>query len=182
VVAIAAGAAVFFYRPAATPAPPAPPVAQAIPVAPEPPTVVKPAPTKPKAAEKKKLARAEKPLPQPVPKVEPRREPPPASPVARADPAPAPAATAPAAPAAPAAVATPARRGKVVSLDRNWGFLVVESPDPGAVKVGDRLYANLADGRKVPVVVRRISGNLVSAVPEGQKISDDMLGASVTLR
>ena len=50
-----------------------------------------------------------------------------------------------------------------------------------AVKVGDRLYANLADGRRVPIVVRRISGNLVSAIPEGgQKISDEMLGASVT--
>jgi hypothetical protein len=75
----------------------------------------------------------------------------------------------------------PARAGKVVKLDHNWGFLVVHAPD-AAVKVGDRLYANLADGRRVPLVVRRISGNLVSAVPEGQKISDDMLGALVTLR
>jgi hypothetical protein len=73
------------------------------------------------------------------------------------------------------------RAGKVVSLDRNWGFLVVQSPD-AAVKVGDRLYANLAGGRRVPIVVRRISGNLVSAVPEGEKISDDMLGAPVTPR
>ena len=71
--------------------------------------------------------------------------------------------------------------GKVVKLDHNWGFLVVHAPDP-AVKIGDRLFANLADGRRVPLVVRRISGNLVSAVPEGQKISDDMLGALVTLR
>jgi hypothetical protein len=94
--------------------------------------------------------------------------------VAKAEPAPAaPVVAKPApAPAAP-------RAGKVVSLDRNWGFLVVQSPDP-AVRVGDRLYANLADGRRVPLVVKRISGNLVSAVPEGQKISDDMLGASVT--
>jgi tRNA A-37 threonylcarbamoyl transferase component Bud32 len=79
----------------------------------------------------------------------------------------------------PAPAPAPARTGKVVSLDRNWGFLVVQSADP-AVKVGDRLYANLADGRRVAIVVRRISGNLVSAIPEGQKISDEMLGASVT--
>jgi eukaryotic-like serine/threonine-protein kinase len=77
------------------------------------------------------------------------------------------------------AAAPPARTGKVVSLDRNWGFLVVQSADP-AVKVGDRLYANLSDGRRVPIVVRRISGNLVSAIPEAQKISDEMLGATVT--
>ena len=159
VVAIAAGAAAFFYRPAATPPPPAQPVAQAIPAAPE------PAP-KPKAAEKKKAARAEKPAPRPAPTVEVKPEPPPPV-VAKVQPAPAPA---------------PARNGKVVSLDRNWGFLVVESPDPGMIKVGDRLYANLADGRRVALVVRRISGNLVSAVPEGQKISDDMVGASVSSR
>ena len=78
-------------------------------------------------------------------------------------------------------VKTQPRAGKVVSLDRSWGFLVVESAD-SAVKVGDRLYATLDDGRRVPLVVRRISGNLVSAVPEGQKISDDMVGASVTQR
>jgi hypothetical protein len=71
--------------------------------------------------------------------------------------------------------------GKVVSLDRNWGFVVVQSPEPG-IKVGDRLYATTSDGRRVPILVRRISGNLVSAVPEGQKISDDMLGASVSQR
>jgi tRNA A-37 threonylcarbamoyl transferase component Bud32 len=81
---------------------------------------------------------------------------------------------------APGPVA-PVRAGKVVSLDRNWGFLVVQSPEAG-IKVGDRLYATLSDGRRVPMVVRRISGNLVSAVPEGQKISDDMLGASVSQR
>jgi serine/threonine-protein kinase len=108
----------------------------------------------------------------------------------KAEPAPAPvaaAAPAPVAAAAPAPVAVakpappPARAGKVVKLDHNWGFLVVHAPDAG-VKIGDRLYANLADGRRVPLVVRRISGNLVSAVPDGQKISDDMLGAPVTLR
>jgi hypothetical protein len=76
---------------------------------------------------------------------------------------------------------SPVRTGKVVSLDRTWGFLVVQSPDPN-VKVGDRLYATLADGRRVAIVVRRISGNLVSAVPEGQKASDDMVGASVSSR
>jgi len=83
--------------------------------------------------------------------------------------------------AQPAPVSPAPRAGKVVSLDRSWGFLVVESAD-SAVKVGDRLYATLDDGRRVPLVVRRISGNLVSAVPEGQKISDDMVGASVTQR
>ena len=84
-------------------------------------------------------------------------------------------------PVAPSKPAPPARAGKVVKLDHDWGFLVLHAPD-AAVKIGDRLYANLADGRRVPLVVRRISGNLVSAVPEGQKISDDMLGALVTLR
>ena len=74
----------------------------------------------------------------------------------------------------------PARTAKVVSLDRNWGFLVVEAQEVRELKVGDRLYAHLTGGRRVPIVVRRISGNLVSAVPEGQKISDEMLGASVT--
>jgi hypothetical protein len=105
----------------------------------------------------------------------------------RVEPAPPPPAPAPAVatvakvekPAPPPAQA--ARAGKVVSLDRTWGFLVVQSPDPN-VKVGDRLYANLADGRRVAIVVRRISGNLVSAVPEGQKASDDMVGASVSSR
>jgi serine/threonine-protein kinase len=108
----------------------------------------------PRPKEKKALAKVEKPAP-----------PPPAV-VAKTQ---------------PALTPSPVRAGKVVSLERNWGFLVVQSPDTG-VKVGDRLYANLADGRRVPIVVRRISGNLVSAVPEGQKISDDMLGASVSPR
>ena len=114
---------------------------------------VEPAP-KPRPLPEKKVVKVEKKIapPAPAPAV-----------VAKTQPAPAPAA------------------GKVVSLDRNWGFLVVQSPEPG-IKVGDRLYATLSDGRRVPVVVRRISGNLVSAVPEGQKISDDMLGASVSQR
>ncbi len=121
--------------------------------------------------------------PKPKPPVEKRTVKPP--PKAEPAPAPAPVAAVKPTPPTPVAVAKPApppaRAGKVVKLDHNWGFLVVHAPDP-AVKVGDRLYANLADGRRVPLVVRRISGNLVSAVPEGQKISDDMLGALVTLR
>jgi hypothetical protein len=72
--------------------------------------------------------------------------------------------------------------GKVKSIDRNWGFLVAEVSEPGSLKVGDRLYAHLGDGRRVSMVVRRISGNLVSAIPEGQKLSDDMVGASVSAK
>jgi hypothetical protein len=113
----------------------------------------KPAP-KPRTVEKK-------PAPPPAPVAEVKVPPPPRPVVAKVE---------------------PARAGKVVSLDRNWGFLVVESAEAGGVSVGDRLFANLTDGRRVPIVVRRISGNLVSAVPEGQKISDDMLGASVTAK
>ena len=158
VVVLAALAAIGLHRRAAPkPAPvaeaPAPVQQAAAPVPREEAPVPKP---KAKARQERKLF-----------KPEPKTEPAPA-PVAAAKPAP---------PPAP----SPARMGKVVKLDHNWGFLVVHSPDP-AVKIGDRVYANLADGRRVPLVVRRISGNLVSAVPEGQKISDDMLGALVTLR
>jgi serine/threonine-protein kinase len=162
-VAVSAGtAAWFFHRPAQLPAPQ--PVAAAPVVAPEPPA------PKPKAVEKK-VAKVEKRAPKP----QPRTEPPPA-PVAEAKipPAPRPVIS------KVEPVPEPRRAAKVVSLDRNWGFLVVESLEPASVKVGDRLYAHLADGRRVPIVVRRISGNLVSAVPEGQKVSDDMVGASVT--
>jgi hypothetical protein len=127
--------------------------------------------SRPKTTEKKTVKAAPPPAPVAEAKI-----PPPRPVISKVEPAPAPAVAAKTQPAP-----TPARSGKVVSLDRNWGFLVVESPDPG-VKVGDRLYANLTDGRRVPIVVRRISGNLVSAVPEGQKISDDMLGASVSPR
>jgi serine/threonine-protein kinase len=168
VVAVAAAAVALFNRPVpvATPTP-APSVSQA----PAPRPEVKP---QPKAVEKKeRTAKVDKPKP-----TAPR-------------PAPQPVVKAPEVAKAPVAVpktpvvaapkpAQAARSGKVVSLDRTWGFLVVDAPEAGALKVGDRLVANLADGRRVPVVVRRISGNLVSAVPEGQKISDDMLGASVT--
>jgi serine/threonine-protein kinase len=116
--------------------------------------------------------------PVPKPKAKARQERKQVKPEPKPEPAPAPVAAArPTPPPAP----PPARMGKVVKLDHNWGFLVVHAPD-AAVKIGDRLYANLADGRRVPLVVRRISGNLVSAVPEGQKISDEMLGALVTLR
>jgi tRNA A-37 threonylcarbamoyl transferase component Bud32 len=157
VVAIVGGLAAWLaYRPAEKPAPAPVPVATApAAVAPAKPKVV-PEKPRPKPVEKK-IVKAE-------PKVEPA-PPPPRPVVARVEPAPEPKA---------------ARTAKVVSLDRNWGFLVVESPEPGAVKVGDRLHAHLADGRRIAIVVRRISGNLVSAVPEGQKISDDMVGAPVT--
>jgi len=156
----------FYLRPVAAPTP-APVQVAAPAVAPEPP---KPEPAKPKAAEKR--VKTEKPAAKPK-----RQE--------RVEPAPPPPAPAPAVvakvekPAPPPA--QPGRTGKVVSLDRNWGFLVVQATDPN-LKVGDRLYANLADGSRVAIVVRRISGNLVSAVPEGQKASDDMVGASVTSR
>jgi tRNA A-37 threonylcarbamoyl transferase component Bud32/outer membrane biosynthesis protein TonB len=145
-----------FYRSAEKPAP-VPVAAAPAAVVPEKPAVV-PQKPRPKPVEKK-IVKAE-------PKVAPAPPPPPPRPVvAKVEPAPEP---------------KPVRTAKVVSLDRNWGFLVVESPEPGAMKVGDRLHAHLADGRRVAIVVRRISGNLVSAVPEGQKISDDMVGASVT--
>jgi len=80
---------------------------------------------------------------------------------------------------APVVPAAPAFRAKVVSLDRSWGFAVVELAERGSVKVGDRLIATVASGRRVDMVVRRISGNLASAVPDG-RLSDDLLGASVT--
>jgi len=77
------------------------------------------------------------------------------------------------------APAGPSFRAKVVSLDRSWGFAVVELAERGSVKVGDRLTATVASGRRVDMVVRRISGNLASAIPEG-RLSDDLVGASVT--
>lgn len=150
VVLVVAGAMAWVYRPAAVPAPP--------------PTVLAPATPAAAAPEQKKqkTVKAEKPA-KPAP-------PPPAAVVA-ATPPPSP---------VPARVAQPTRAGKVVSLDRTWGFAVIDVADPDALKVGDRMFAHLAGGQRVTMVVRRISGNLVSAVPEGQKISDDMLGASVT--
>jgi eukaryotic-like serine/threonine-protein kinase len=163
VAGMAAGGVALYYRSGATP----PPASLArVSVTPEAPAALKPAP-KPKAAEKKP-AKVERPAPPRAPVAEAKVPPSPAPVLAKVEPA----------PAAPAA----ARAGKVVSLERNWGYLVVESTDPGAVNVGDRLYANLGNGRRVPIVVRRISGNLVSAVPDGQKISDDMLGAFVTAK
>jgi serine/threonine protein kinase len=92
----------------------------------------------------------------------------------------APARAAPAAPvaAAPVKQAPSPYRGKVVSLQRDWGFVIVESQAMGGVRLGDRLAANLTDGRRVELTVRRISGNLVSATPEG-KLLDELLGAAV---
>ena len=78
-----------------------------------------------------------------------------------------------------AVVTAPSFRAKVVSLDRGWGFAVVELAERGSVKVGDRLIATTAAGRRTDMVVRRVSGNLASAVPDG-KLSDDLIGASVT--
>jgi serine/threonine-protein kinase len=165
--ALMVGAVAWVHRPAKAPRQPVietpvKPMAAAAVAVPE-----KPAP-KPRPVEKK-LAKVEKhERPGRAPVAEARVPPAPPPVVAKVEPA----------PAAPAA----GRAGNVVSLDRNWGYLVVESAHAGTVKVGDRLYANLGSGRRVPIVVRRISGNLVSAVPEGQKISDDMLGASVTAK
>ena len=99
---------------------------------------------------------------------------------------------APQAPAAKPAAAKPATpqpvarapaapspyRGKIVKLDRDWGFVVVESYAMGGIRLGDRLVASLANGRQAEITVRRIAGNLVSATPQGQ-LSDDLLGATV---
>jgi len=74
--------------------------------------------------------------------------------------------------------AAPAIRGKVVSLDRSWGFAVVDFGERGLVKVGDRLTATMRSGRRMDMVVRRVSGNYASAVPDG-RLSDDLVGASV---
>jgi serine/threonine-protein kinase len=163
-VLVVAGALAWVYRPSAVPAPP--------------PTVLAPEPQKaaPTTApeKKQKTVKAEKAAPKPAP-LPPAAvvtaTPPPA--VAAVTPLPSPVPT-------PARVVEPTRAGKVISLDRTWGFAVIDVPDPGALKIGDRMFAHLAGGQRVTMVVRRISGNLVSAVPEGQKISDDMLGASVT--
>jgi hypothetical protein len=163
IVAVAAAGIALLYRPAErTPAATAVVASQTPGTAPEP---------APKAVEKKPAKAAK------VPKATPKASPPPAPVVEAKVPPPSPPVIAKVAPApAPAS----ARAAKVVSLDRTWGFVVVDAPEPGALKVGDRLSATLTNGRRVTIVVRRISGNLVSAVPEGQKISDDMLGASVT--
>jgi len=75
--------------------------------------------------------------------------------------------------------APPSFRAKVISLDRSWNFAVIELAERGSVKVGDRLTATTAGGRRADMVVRRISGNLASAVPDG-RLSDDLVGASVT--
>jgi serine/threonine-protein kinase len=176
VVVVVAGVAALLYRRTEAPAPPPPPVAASTPVQPAP---AQPAPVQ--------SARAPVERPKPVEKKERPRPV-----VAKAPP--------PNAPAAPIVVVQPAPKveptpkvalapkpaaplsGKVKSIDRNWGFLVAEVSQPGALKLGDRIYAHLGDGRRVSMVVRRISGNLVSATPEGQKISDDMLGASVSTK
>jgi serine/threonine-protein kinase len=169
-VALVAGAGALFYRPVerapapVVPAPAAPPVAV---------ETVPPVPGRWSRRKRGKEGRGGKEGRQ--------REPPAAARKIEAEWPPPPWWPAPHSDAANRRQAASGARREVVSLDRNWGFLVVQSPDPG-VKVGDRLYANLADGRRVAIVVRRISGNLVSAVPEGEKISDDMLGASVTPR
>jgi serine/threonine-protein kinase len=152
VVVVVAGVAALLYRRGEAPAPP---VAASVPV--------KPVPAAPRI-EHKEPARTVVTKAHPAPKVE-------ALPKVALAPAPV--------VAAPKLQAAPAVAGKVKSIDRNWGFLVAEVSQAGTLKVGDRLYAHLGDGRRVSLVVRRISGNLVSAIPEGQKLSDDMLGASV---
>jgi outer membrane biosynthesis protein TonB len=159
--------------PKPAPAEPAPPVAEA----PKPAPVVEAAPPPPAPKEKlkqrvaeKKAARQERQLTEPPP-------------MAYVDEQPAAVAAKPAArPAqrtASQAPAAPAFRAKVVSLDRSWGFAVVELAERGSVKVGDRLIATTTNGRRAGMVVRRVSGNLVSAVPDG-RLSDDLVGASVS--
>ena len=174
-VMVVAGVAALLYRRSEAPTPAPAPVAASAPaqVAPV---------EKPQAVEKKDRPRpvvakphpAPKPQPSPIVVVQPAPKVEPATKVALAA---KPAASAPKVQAAP-----PPLSGKVKSIDRNWGFLVAEVSQPGSLKLGDRLYAQLGDGRRVSMVVRRISGNLVSAIPEGQKISDDMLGASVSAK
>ena len=120
---------------------------------------------KQRIAEKKAAKQAERQLSEPPPMAVVEERPAPA-PVVRAAPA-------------PAKAAAPSFRGKVVSLDRTWGFAVVELAERGSVKVGDRLTATLKSGQRMDMVVRRVSGTLASAVPDG-KLSDDLIGASVT--
>jgi hypothetical protein len=134
--------------------------------------VEKPQPVEQKERPRPAVAKAPPPKPQPAPIVKPA---PKVEPTPKIALAPKPTAPAP-------KVQAPPLSGKVKSIDRNWGFLVAEVSQPGSLKLGDRLYAHLGDGRRVSMVVRRISGNLVSAIPEGQKISDDMLGASVSAK
>ncbi len=146
--------------------------------APKPAPVVEAPPPPPAPKEKlkqriaeKKAARQERRLAEPPPMAY-VEEPAPAAPKVNKP--------APAAPSATQPVpAAPSSRGKVVSLDRSWGFAVVELAERGSVKVGDRLTATTASGRRADMVVRRVSGNLASAVPDG-KLSDDLVGASVT--
>jgi hypothetical protein len=181
--AAAAGTAVYVMRPQ----PPAP-VAAPAPVA-KPAPVVAAAPTPPPAAVE---------APKPAPVAEEAKP----APVAEAPPAPPPVKKEKvkerlekkiarqeerkrrieeSPPPAPVKVvsAAPSFRAKVVSLDRSWGFAVVELAERGSVKVGDRLTATVSSGRRVDMVVRRVSGNLASAVPDG-RLSDDLVGASVT--
>ena len=175
VAVVIAGVLAALYRRSEVPLPPAP-VAVVSPPAP-PAAVEKPQPA---AAEKPQRApKKEPPRPTvakaPAPKVHP-------APVVQAAPAPKVALAPAPAPQPKAKAAPPALSGKVKSIDRNWGFLVAEVSEPGSLKLGDRLYANLGDGRRVSMVVRRISGNLVSAIPEGHKLSDEMVGASITAK
>jgi len=176
--AAAAGTAVYVMRP--QPQPPAPVVAVAPPPAPKPAPVVveapKPAPA-PVVEEPKPAPVVEAP-PPPLPtkkekirerlekkQARQRSEPPPMAFVEEKS--------------VPAKPALPPFRAKVVSLDRSWGFAVVELAERGSVKVGDRLTATVSSGRRIDMVVRRVSGNLASAVPDG-RLSDDLVGASVT--
>jgi len=172
--AAAAGTAVYVMRPQ----PPAPVAAVTPAPAPKPAAVVEPPKPEPVVEPPKPVAQPAPPPPAPRPKEKLRErmekkaarqaerqrlieEPAPPPPVAAAKPAP------------------PSFRAKVVSLDRSWGFAVVELAERGSVKVGDRLTATVASGRRVDMVVRRVSGNLASAVPDG-RLSDDLVGASVT--
>jgi len=154
VAVVVAGVAALLYRPSEAPAPA--PVAASTPVRPAPAPVQKQERPRPAVARAQPAPKPQAPIVQLAPKTEPVPK--------------------------VALAAKPPLSGKVKSIDRNWGFLVAEVSETGSLKLGDRLYAHLGDGRRVSMVVRRISGNLVSAIPEGQKISDDMLGASVSTK
>jgi len=180
VAAIALGAAaLYLFRPQPT----APAIIAALPAQPTPAPVAEPPKPVPAAETPQPAPVVETPKPAPV--IEAKRKPVEKKPARQAErqklsePPPMAVVEQQPAPVVSPRPAAPVYRGKVVSLDRSWGFAVVELAERGAVKVGDRLTATVAGGRRVDMVVRRVSGNLASAVPDG-RLSDDLVGASVT--
>jgi len=180
VAAIALGAAaLYLFRPQPT----APAIIAALPAQPTPAPVAEPPKPVPAAETPQPAPVVETPKPAPV--IEAKRKPVEKKPARQAErqklsePPPMAVVEQQPAPVVSPRPAAPVYRGKVVSLDHSWGFAVVELAERGAVKVGDRLTATVASGRRVDMVVRRVSGNLASAVPDG-RLSDDLVGASVT--